>query len=658
MFPRFLTLLIMLLTSLISHPMCDPCNVRQSAYLPSNNNPISVAYSSNGCLAIANQGNNTVTIYSTNTTNCTPNNTQPITTLTFANGISSPVSVAFSSNGCLAVANQGNSTVTIYAVDANCTTSANPLATLNNATSGIDFPVSVAFSSNGCLAVANIGNNTVTIYAVNPNCTTSANPPAPLATLNNATSGINLPVSVAFSSNGCLAVANADNNTVTIYAVNPNCTTSANPPAPLATLNNATSGISSPRSVAFSSNGCLAVANADNNTVTIYAVDPNCTTSANPPAPLATLNNATSGISSPRSVAFSSNGCLAVANAANDTVTIYAVDANCTTSANPPAPLATLNNATSGISFPRSVAFSSNGCLSVANPGSTGTPGVLVFRSVIPNAPLLTQVTSICNGILNIVGSGAEANAIIQVFSNGNNTSIGTSTAAADGTFSFNTTTALADGTYTITLTQTNDVPCISAPSNALSVTINPNPTISIAANPLVITRGQTSTLTAVLASGTPPYSVAFSDGFVSPVSSNTTVTYAVSPVSTTTYSATLTDSLGCVSNPADSVTITVVNTTPTPTPTPSNLKVALYGPQCRKVTTCKPRITGRATPGATICLYANNKVIGSTKATSKGTFCIIPCKPLRKGCNTIIALARNGNVTVRSNKIQVLVKR
>ncbi len=552
MFPRFLTLLIMLLTSLISHPMCDPCNVRQSAYLPSNNNPISVAYSSNGCLAIANQGNNTVTIYSTNTTNCTPNNTQPITTLTFANGISSPVSVAFSSNGCLAVANQGNSTVTIYAVDANCTTSANPLATLNNATSGIDFPVSVAFSSNGCLAVANIGNNTVTIYAVNPNCTTSANPPAPLAT----------------------------------------------------------------------------------------------------------LNNATSGISSPRSVAFSSNGCLAVANAANDTVTIYAVDANCTTSANPPAPLATLNNATSGISFPRSVAFSSNGCLSVANPGSTGTPGVLVFRSVIPNAPLLTQVTSICNGILNIVGSGAEANAIIQVFSNGNNTSIGTSTAAADGTFSFNTTTALADGTYTITLTQTNDVPCISAPSNALSVTINPNPTISIAANPLVITRGQTSTLTAVLASGTPPYSVAFSDGFVSPVSSNTTVTYAVSPVSTTTYSATLTDSLGCVSNPADSVTITVVNTTPTPTPTPSNLKVALYGPQCRKVTTCKPRITGRATPGATICLYANNKVIGSTKATSKGTFCIIPCKPLRKGCNTIIALARNGNVTVRSNKIQVLVKR
>ena len=180
-------------------------------------------------------------------------------------------------------------------------------------------------------------------------------------------------------------------------------------------------------------------------------------------------------------------------------------------------------------------------------------------------------------------------------------------------------------------------------------------PTISLSANPAVIAPGQSSTLTAIIGSGTPPYSVEFSDGFVSPVSSDTIVTHQVNPTSTTTYFATVTDFLGCISDPPATITITVSATPPTP---PDNLKVVLCGPKCRTTRNCKPKICGKATPGSVISLFANTKLVAKTKANAQGCFCVTPCRALCKGCNSLVAVAQQGSATVRSNALQVLVKR
>ena len=181
-----------------------------------------------------------------------------------------------------------------------------------------------------------------------------------------------------------------------------------------------------------------------------------------------------------------------------------------------------------------------------------------------------------------------------------------------------------------------------------ISPDATPAPTISLSANQAVIAPGESSTLTATVGSGTPPYSVEFSDGFVSPVSPDTIVTHQVNPTSTTTYSATVTDFLGCISDTPATITVTVGD----------NLKVVLCGPKCRVSRNCKPKICGKATPGSVISLFANTKLVAKTKANAQGCFCVTPCRALHKGCNSLVAVAQQGSATVRSNALQVLVKR
>ena len=194
---------------------------------------------------------------------------------------------------------------------------------------------------------------------------------------------------------------------------------------------------------------------------------------------------------------------------------------------------------------------------------------------------------------------------------------------------------------------------CGVAPTTAATLTVNPLPTISTSANPGIITRGQSSTLTATLGSGTPPYFVTFSDGFISPVSVNTSVTHAVSPTTTTTYSAIVTDALNCESDPSNTITLTVIN----PTPPPSDLKVIICGPKCRVTKSRKPRISGRTTPGAIVRLYANNTLVAKTKANTKGVFVVKPCCMLKRGCNTLVAQAvNNSGNTAHSNRVKINV--
>ncbi|MCX5922123.1 MAG: beta-propeller fold lactonase family protein [Candidatus Dependentiae bacterium] len=313
-------------------------------------NPFSASFSpvisGNVFVAAANANDSTVSMYSVNQT------TGSLTAVAgspFATG-SYPQSVSFSPDvsGSLfaAVANNGNNKVSVYSI--NTTTGAfTPVAGSPFSTG--NFPSSVAFSpiasGNLFAAVAN-ASGTVSVYSANT--TTGVFTPvagSPFA------AGLG-PISVAFSplvsGNLFAAVTNGSSNTISVYSVNQ--TTGVFTPvagSPFATG-------TTPFSIAFSplSSGNLfaAVTNNSDNNVSVYEV--NQTTGLFTPvtgSPFATGNT-------PYFVGFSplSSGNLfaAVTNNHGDNVSVYTI--NQTTGAFTPAtgsPFATA-------SYPAAVGFS------------------------------------------------------------------------------------------------------------------------------------------------------------------------------------------------------------------------------------------------------------------------------------------------------------
>lgn len=115
------------------------------------------------------------------------------------------------------------------------------------------------------------------------------------------------------------------------------------------------SGVATPNSIAFSPSGnCLAVANHANNSVSMFTVNSNCT--------LTLAGTFSSGGTNPVSVAFSPSGhCLAVANSGSNNISMFTVNSNCSlTSAGTFGSLE--------LDLPNALAFSPTGsCLAVVN---------------------------------------------------------------------------------------------------------------------------------------------------------------------------------------------------------------------------------------------------------------------------------------------------
>ena len=164
-------------------------------------------------------------------------------------------------------------------------------------------------------------------------------------------------------------------------------------------------------------------------------------------------------------------------------------------------------------------------------------------------------------------------------------------------------------------------------------VHLNQNPAPVTPAHVLIAAPEHNAALATIAGPSALQQSVVFPDSFGAPVSPSALVTQTVHSTGPITHSTAITP------------------------PTPSKLKVILCGPKCRVSTTCNPRISGRATPGATVYLTANNRLVGKTQASNNGCFCVKPRKALCKGCNTIVATAKNGNEIARSNVLKVLVR-
>lgn len=271
--------------------------------------PESVVFSPDSLYAaVANNGNDTVQVYSVDPTT-------GIFTLqnTYSTG-SGPSSVAYSPDGKLAAVTNADSTgpgnLSVYSVSGAIFTPVPSVITGDN-------PQSVVFTQIGGVtyaAVANsvdIGLGSVSVYSVNT--TTGAFTEvfgSPFA------AGLG-PASVAYSPNGKFAaVTNEGDNSITVYSVEQVGLT----PGAFTQIGLITTNVSAPVWIAFAQIGGVTyavIANSGNNNVLVYSVDQTTGVfTAVSGSPFS------SGVSSPVSVAFSANNrFIATANAGGNNIT-------------------------------------------------------------------------------------------------------------------------------------------------------------------------------------------------------------------------------------------------------------------------------------------------------------------------------------------------
>jgi gliding motility-associated-like protein len=174
-------------------------------------------------------------------------------------------------------------------------------------------------------------------------------------------------------------------------------------------------------------------------------------------------------------------------------------------------------------------AYDVNGCGDTLCVTVPNTPGADV--TIISNTP--TPCFGSCEGQLVAATIGGTGPYTYSWSPSGGNT---------------DTASLLCAGTYTVTMTDAN-----GCQDTAIATIIQPSLlTVAGGANGTICI-GQTYNLSATAAGGTAPYTYDWTDG----TNASQGQTWTVNPVVTTTYTVTVTDANGCVSQPAV-VTVTV----------------------------------------------------------------------------------------------------
>lgn len=220
-----------------------------------------------------------------------------------ATRLAAPSAVAFDDSGRMYVANTGDNSITVYSTD-NFGGNSKPERVLKGVNTLLDSPVAIAFDADQRMYVAN--RTSVTAYEPewDPGDT------APLKVLSGPATGLVAPNNIAFDSIDRMYVSNGDGRigallgSVTLYRSDwPSGDT-----APLAVLAGPRSAINFPTSLTFDESGFMYVTNS--NGVSVY--EPGW--DAGDPSPVRVLTGPRSRLAEPRSVALDDQGYMYVLN--------------------------------------------------------------------------------------------------------------------------------------------------------------------------------------------------------------------------------------------------------------------------------------------------------------------------------------------------------
>jgi sugar lactone lactonase YvrE len=221
-----------------------------------------------------------------------------------------PQEMALDGAGDVWVASRTANTVTEYSPSELATggSQAAVLTLRDDGNGGLDGPEAVAFDAEGDLWVANGVGNTLSEYTPGQ-LAQSGNPPPAVQIKNGASASLNLPVAMAFDSDGDLWVANNNANTLVEYT--PQELTQSGGPAPALTIGTDQAGsLNAPDSLAFDALGDLWVSNGRPGNSVVEYLPVELTTTYTNPTPYVTLTSSSGSLTGASQIGFDAGGDL------------------------------------------------------------------------------------------------------------------------------------------------------------------------------------------------------------------------------------------------------------------------------------------------------------------------------------------------------------
>ncbi len=296
--------------------------------------------------------------------------------------------------------------------------------------------------------------------------------------------------------------------------------------------------------------------------------------------------------------------------------------------------------------------------LTVDTVAPTASTLVVTNDNVTPNVTIPTGSTT--NDSTPVLSGTAEANATVTVYDG--TTVLGTTTASSTGAWSF-TTSSLSNGTHPLSVKVTDAAGNISPSSTAVTVTVDTvaptTPTLVVTndvTDKVIASGGSTNDTTPTLTGTAEANSTVkiYDNGTLlgtTTASSTGTWSYVSSVLATGSHPLTVTstDAAGNVSTAASStvvidttapaaVTVTAINNDGS-----SPVTIANNGTTNDNT----PELTGTAEAGSTVNIYNGTVLLGTTTASSTGTWTFIS-STLADGLHTLNVTATDaaGNVS------------
>ncbi len=314
----------------------------------------------------------------------------------------------------------------------------------------------------------------------------------------------------------------------------------------------------------------------------------------------------------------------------------------------------------------------------------------LVVDTVMPQIPAITLVTDDTAPVTGQLASGQSTNdtrptlsgigeigATVTIFDNG--TAIGSAQVSENGSWTFTPDTALAAGPHSLRVSATDGVGNTSALSTPFTLTVD----TSAPATPVIsaviddtgsitgpLTSGQRTDDARPALSGTAEANstvrILDNGTLIGTVQAGNNGTWSFTPTAPLangahTLTVTATDAAGNVS-PAASFGLTVDTRAPAaPVIATVNDDVgSVTGSLTRGQSTddTRPQLNGSGEPGATINLYDNGTLIGSTTVATGGSWSFTPTTALTEGTHALTAVAVDvaGNASPASAAFTVVV--